>query len=151
MLRPTGHDGKDGGKIRRTIWNTWAGEHRSPHPLSTPSLPHESSIPGRMSPSSELSCSGHFPLPVGLYQEIELQWLCRTGAGLALPSRSPAGRLPSPRGHLSNTEFISMSSPEATALGGQLKQHGRSYLPVSPLQREDVMLGEVGGGFVCVQ
>lgn len=132
------------------------GASVSSSPLD-PSLPQESSIPGRMSPSSELSCSGHFlgslgaPLPVGRYQEIELQWLCRTGAGVALPSRSPAGRLPSPRGHLGNTEFISMSSPEATALAGQLKQHGRRNLPVSPLQSEDVMLGEVGGGFVCVQ
>lgn len=77
---------------------------------------------------------------------------------MALQERSWIGsalqepcRLPSPRGHLSNTEFISMSSPEATALGGQLKQHDRSYLPVSPLQSEDAVLGEGWWGFVCVQ
>lgn len=99
----------------------------------------------------QVSCSvalfGEPPLPVGGYQEMELQELCRRGAGLALPSRSPAGRLPSPWRHLSNTEFISMSTPEATALGGQLKQHDRSFLPVSPLQSEDAMLGEGWWGF----
>lgn len=40
-----------------------------------------------------------------------------------------------------------MSTPEATALGGQLKQHDRSFLPVSPLQSEDAMLGEGWWGF----
>lgn len=57
VLWPTGHNGKDRGghrslqKIRITIWNTLAGEYRSPPPLLTLSLPQESSYtavcPGR--------------------------------------------------------------------------------------------------------
>lgn len=62
------------------------------------------------------------------------------------PGSLQAGRLPLGEA-FSNTEFISVSSPEATALGGQLKQHDRSYLPISHLQSDDVMLGE--GGFAC--
>lgn len=50
----------------------------------------------------------------------------------------------------SNTEFISMSAPEATALGGQLKQHDRSYLPIPHLQSDYVMSGEgLWGEVVC--
>lgn len=45
----------------------------------------------------------------------------------------------------SNTEFISMSTPEATSPGGQLKQHDRGDLSISHLQSDDAMLGE---GFV---
>lgn len=35
-----------------------------------------------------------------------------------------------------------MSSPEPTALGGQLKQHDRGDLPVAHLQSDGVMLEE---------
>lgn len=92
------------------------------------------------------------PLPVGHYQEIELQWLCRRGSWFTPAFQDPCRQAAFPLGRL----LVILSSipcplQRLQALGGQLKQHDRSYLPISHLQSDDMMLGEGSWGFfLCV-
>lgn len=62
--------------------------------------------------------------------------ICSCPLGSLQADRLPLGET------FSNTEFIPMSSPEPTALGGQLKQHDRGDLPIAHLQSDDIMLEE---------